>query len=940
MTRNTESPTGIGTQDFDQVRLEQLDLGVQGMTCASCSARVERELAALPGVAKASVNLATERASLRFDPAALQPEAILDSIAESGYTPVVEEHEVGVGGMTCASCSARVERALSKLHGVVQASVNLATERATVRYLPATLSPDEIARAIDDAGYEPRPLTDADVGADADDAHRVQRRAMRRDLWLAAGLTLPVLVLSMGADMIPGLAQLLSAAAPMVVWNGLQALLTTILLFGPGRRFFRPGLIAFRHGSPDMNSLVMTGTSAAWAFSLAALLAPALFPPEARNLYFDSAAVIVTVILLGKYLEEQAKGRTSSAIRKLIGLQAKTARLVRDGAEVEVPVGQVRAGEQLVVRPGERIPVDGEVAEGSSYVDESMLTGEPSPVSKGVGDRVVGATINQHGRLRITATQVGRDTVLAQIVRLVERAQGSKLPIQGLADRVVRVFTPLVLLTASVTFVAWLTLGPPPAITLALVSAVSVLVVACPCAMGLATPAAIMVGSGRAAELGVLYRKGEALETLSRVDTLVFDKTGTLTEGRPRLTELEVPDGDPADALAIAAAVETSSEHPLGTAIVAAAEERGLDLPDIDDFAALPGYGVRARVNGQDVLLGAERLMQRERIPTAALAGQAERLAAAGRTAIYLAVDGRVRALFAVADPLKPQAPALIRALRKRGLRVAMITGDAQRTAEAIARQAGIEEIEAQVLPDGKAAAVERLQRAGRRVAFVGDGINDAPALAQAEVGIALGSGTDIAIEAADVTLTRNDLGGVVTAIEVARRTLRTIRGNLFWAFFYNILLIPLAAGVFYPAFGLHLHPMIAGVAMGFSSLFVVTNSLRLRRLRPVALGEPVASPEDRPFAEPAAASASRTRSDISNPTSTIESHAMQTKIQVTGMSCMHCVGAVTKALQGVPGVDQAEVSLEANQALVTGNADPEAMLAAIKEEGFGAELI
>jgi len=857
MTTDTAPPAAAGTETFKQAQLKPLELGVQGMTCASCSSRVERVLGKLPGVSEASVNLATERASLRFDPAALQPETIVQTITEAGYTPVIEEHEIGVGGMTCAACSARVERALGKLPGVVQASVNLATERATVRYLPEMLSPAGIAQTIAEAGYEPRPLNDEGVGAEAEDAHQDQRRAMRRDLWLAVALTLPVLVLSMGADMIPGLAQRLGAIAPMTVWNGVQALLTTAVLLGPGRRFFRPGLIAFRHLSPDMNSLVMTGTSAAWAYSLAVVLAPSLFPPEARNVYFDSAAVIITVILFGKYLEELAKGRTSSAIKKLIGLQAKTARVLRDGAEVEVPVEQVHASELLVVRPGERIPVDGEVREGSSHVDESMLTGEPLPVAKHAGDRVVGATINQHGVLRITATQVGRDTVLAQIVRLVERAQGSKLPIQGLADRVVRVFTPLVLLTATITFLVWLTLGPPPAITLALVSAVSVLVVACPCAMGLATPAAIMVGSGRAAELGVLYRKGEALETLSHVDMVVFDKTGTLTEGRPRLTDLEAVDGDTASALALAAALETHSEHPLGAAIVAAAKEQGLELADVEDFQALPGYGVQGRVNGRSVQLGAERLLRREQISTEALERQAERLAAAGRTPIYLAVDGEARALLAVADPLKAQAPALIQALRKRGLRVAMITGDAQRTAEAIARQAGIEEIKAQVLPDGKAAAVQELQRAGRRVAFVGDGINDAPALAQAEVGIAVGSGTDIAIEAADVTLTRNDLGGVVTALDVARRTLRTIRGNLFWAFFYNILLIPLAAGVFYPAFGLHLHPMIAGVAMGFSSLFVVSNSLRLRRLRPVALAERAESGPDETLADPMIPSAS-----------------------------------------------------------------------------------
>ena len=834
MTAHSDQPGAAATRD--RVQLNRLDLGVQGMTCASCSARVERALEKLPGIASASVNLATERASLRLDPGAVPLEQVLRTVAETGYTPIVEEHTIGVGGMTCAACSARVERALRKLPGVVEANVNLATERATVRYLPAMLGQAEIARAVSDAGYQPRPLDDAG-GAEGERAQAAEQRAMRRDLWLAIGLSLPVLLLSMGAGMIPGLAAALHALAPPPVWNGLQALLTTAVLLGPGRRFFRPGLAAYRHLSPDMNSLVMTGTGAAWAYSLAVLLAPGLFPPEARGLYFESAAVVVTVILFGKYLEELAKGRTSGAIKKLVGLQAKTARVLRDGAELEVPAAAVQTGDLLVVRPGERIPVDGEVRAGESRVDESMLTGEPVPVAKRAGDRVVGATINQYGLLRIVATEVGRDTVLAQIVRLVERAQGSKLPIQRTADRVVRVFTPLVLLVAALTFAAWLLLGPPSAVSIGLVSAVAVLVVACPCAMGLATPAAIMVGSGRAAELGVLFRKGEALETLSRVDTIVFDKTGTLTEGRPRLTDLETLDGDDDGALAVAAALEAHSEHPLAAAIVASARERGLELPAVGEFTAIPGYGVQAQVAGRRVLVGAERLLRREGIATDALADRSAALAAAGRTAVHLAVDGEPRALLAVADPLKPQAPALIRALRARGLHLAMITGDGQRTAESIARQAGIDEVRGEVLPDAKAAAVEALQRAGRRVAFVGDGINDAPALAQAEVGIALGSGTDIAIESADVTLTRSDLGGVVTALDIARRTLGIIRGNLFWAFAYNTLLIPLATGVFYPAFGLFLHPMAAGLAMGLSSLFVVGNSLRLRRLRPMTLG-------------------------------------------------------------------------------------------------------
>ncbi|MFP4607773.1 MAG: heavy metal translocating P-type ATPase, partial [Thiohalospira sp.] len=584
--------------------MKELDLGIEGMTCASCSSRVERALNNLEGVSEASVNLASERATVRYDPEAVGAERIAETVSDTGYTPLVAEYEIGVGGMTCANCSSRVERKLNKLPGVVAATVNLATERATVRYFPETVSPDAIAETIRRTGYEPRPLEGGAAGEDAEDRRARSLAGLRREVLLAAALTIPVVVLAMGHMLIPGLHGLLAAAAPWPgTWDWAQFALTTLVLAGPGRRFWGPGLTAYRHLSPDMNSLVATGTGAAWLYSTGVLVAPWLFPPEARGLYFESAAVIVTVILFGKYLEEVAKGRTRQAIRKLVGLQAKQARMLRDGVEEEVPVSQVRTGDLLVVRPGERIPVDGRVTEGSSYVDESMLTGEPAPVAKAAGDEVVGATVNQHGVLRLEATQVGGDTVLAQIIRMVERAQGAKLPIQGLADRVVRVFTPAVLAVATLTFLAWLAFGPAPAITLALVSAVAVLVVACPCAMGLATPAAIMVGTGRAAELGVLFRKGEALEALSRVDTAVFDKTGTLTEGRPRLTDLEAS-GDEAEALRLAAAVEAGSEHPLGAAVREAAAERGLEPPEAADFAAVPGHGVRATVDGRAVLVG------------------------------------------------------------------------------------------------------------------------------------------------------------------------------------------------------------------------------------------------------------------------------------------------------------------------------------------------
>ncbi|MCP5414605.1 MAG: copper-translocating P-type ATPase [Chromatiaceae bacterium] len=816
--------------------MKQLDIGIEGMTCASCSSRVERAIGKLAGVVEAPVNLATERASVTYDEAVLSPSVVIDAVRELGYSPLTEEFEIGVGGMTCANCSARVERALNKLPGVLEASVNLATERASVRFAPATLGTDDIARAIEATGYEPRPLEGEDTEAREQAARDDHRRAMRRELMIATLLTIPVFILAMGSHFVPGFHYALLALAPQPVWDWAQALLTTAVIFGPGRRFFRPGWIAYRHLSPDMNSLVMTGTGAAWGYSMLVLLVPAMFPADARNLYFESAAVVLTVILMGKYLEELAKGRTSAAIRKLVGLQAKTARVLRDGVEQETAVARVQTGDIVVIRPGERIPVDGEVAEGESYVDESMLTGEPVPAAKHPGDQVVGGTVNQHGQLRVTATQVGKQTVLAQIIRSVERAQGSKLPIQGLADRVVQVFTPVVIVIAIVTFLAWLALGPDPAITFALVSAVAVLVVACPCAMGLATPAAIMVGSGRAAELGVLYRKGEALETLSHIDTVVFDKTGTLTEGRPRLTDVHTLHGDTNRVLRMAAAAESGSEHPLGLAVVAAAKERGLDLPPLDAFEAIPGYGIRATIEGRRVLIGAMRLMTREQIHVSALGQHAERDAAEGKTPVFIAVDGVAQAVLAIADPLKAEAASMVQALRQRGIQVAMITGDSRKTAAAIARRAGIDQVHAETLPDGKADVVQAMQADGHKLAFVGDGINDAPALAQADVGIAVGSGTDIAIEAADVTLTRGDLSGVITALDVARKTLSTIRSNLFWAFIYNILLIPVATGIFFPWFGVHLNPMVAGLAMGLSSVFVVGNSLRLRRLRSTTL--------------------------------------------------------------------------------------------------------
>jgi Cu+-exporting ATPase len=745
--------------------------------------------------------------------------------------------EMGVRGMTCANCTARVERALRALPGVAEAVVNLATERASVRYDETVLDADQLAQAVTDAGYTPLPLEDREAEEREAQARAEELAGQRRDVILAALLTVPILALAMGPMLVPALEHAMMAPAAARFWEWVQLALGSAVAFGPGRRFFRLGALAFRHGSPDMNSLVMTGVGAAWLYSAVVVVAPEWLPEAARNLYFESAAVVVTLVLMGKYLETLAKGRAGAAIGKLVGLQAKTARVLRAGAETEVPIAEVAVGDLVLVRPGERIPVDGLVRQGESFVDESMLSGEPMPVARRPGDRVVGGTVNQLGVLRVEAREIGARTVLAQIVRMVERAQGSKLPIQRLADRVVEVFTTVVLAIAAATFVLWLAFGPAPAIAMALVSTVAVLVVACPCAMGLATPAAIMVGSGRAAELGVLFRQGEALEALSHVDLVVFDKTGTLTLGRPQVLEIEAAPGrDATELLRLAAGADAGSEHPVAAAIVAAAQARGLALPPAQAFEAIPGHGVRARIEDRQVLVGTARLLEGEGIDAAPGAGAEAALAALGRTAIHVAVDGASWGVIGVADPLKENAAAAVAALRARGLAVAMITGDAQAAARVVGRAAGIDDIEAQVLPAGKAEAIVRRQGAGRKVAFVGDGINDAPALAQADVGIAVASGTEIAIEAADITLTRGDLGALVNAFEIAGRTLATIRANLFWAFFYNALLIPVATGVFYPFWRISMNPMFAGLAMGLSSVFVITNSLRLRRVPPTVL--------------------------------------------------------------------------------------------------------
>ncbi|WP_034383860.1 heavy metal translocating P-type ATPase [Deinococcus sp. YIM 77859] len=815
-----------------------IELGVQGMTCASCVGRVERGLKKVEGVEQASVNLATERATVTYDPAVTTPQALLDKVRDVGYEPVVRQIELGVQGMTCASCVGRVERALKKVDGVVEASVNLATERATVQYLPSSVRPGQLKAAIREAGYE---VLEEQAGLSREDQERAARehevRHLRRQVLFSVVFALPLLLLAMVPMLVPGAEAWLMGTfghRAMTALNWVMLALAAPIQFGPGLRFYRLGWKSLKNRAPDMNALVMIGTTAAFLYSLVATVAPGLFPAGTAHVYYEASGVVITLILLGKYFEAVAKGRSSEAMKKLLSLQAKTARVVRAGQELEVPTDEVLVGDLVSVRPGEKIPVDGEVVQGASFVDESMLTGEPVPVAKQPGAGVVGGSINGNGTLTFRATRVGADTALAQIIRLVETAQGSKPPIQGLADRVVAVFVPVVLGIAALTFLLWLILGGETALSFALITTVAVLIIACPCAMGLATPTSIMVGTGKAAELGVLFKSGRALEGLQDVGVVALDKTGTLTKGKPELTDLlPLPGFERVSVLRWLAAAEEPSEHPLARAIVEAARREGVAVAKPESFAAVPGYGLEARVEGHLVQVGADRYMTRLGLDVQVLAEQVERLGNEGKSPLYVAVDGRLAALVAVADPIKEGSREAVSALHRMGLRVAMITGDHRRTAQAIARQLGIDEVLAEVLPSGKSSAVKDLQTKGHKVAFVGDGINDAPALAQAEVGIAIGTGTDVAVETADVILMSGDLRGVPNALALSRATLRNIKLNLFWAFAYNIVLIPVAAGALYPAFGLLLSPVLAAAAMGFSSVFVLTNALRLRRFRP-----------------------------------------------------------------------------------------------------------
>jgi Cu+-exporting ATPase len=807
---------------------------VEGMSCASCVSSVEKAVAKVPGVDKVSVNLATERADVTFKAAPDMP-AVIDAIRKAGYDVPSGSADLAIEGMSCASCVSKVEKALNAVPGVTRASVNLATERAHVE-LAGQVPLGDLIKAVETAGYEARSLEEARSDAKQEtqsDKRDAEALELKKNVILAAVLTLPVFILEMGSHIVPAVHMFVMDTIGMQNSWYFQFVLTTLVLFGPGMRFFKKGIPALLRAAPDMNSLVVVGTAAAWGFSVVATFWPDILPAGTVNVYFEAAAVIVTLILIGRYLEARAKGRTSAAISRLVGLQAKSARVLRNGDAIDVPLEDVRVGDIVQVRPGEKVPVDGEVIEGSSFVDESMITGEPVPVAKEEGAEVVGGTINKTGAFTFRATKVGRDMVISQIVRMVEDAQADKLPIQAKVDKVTGWFVPAVMAAAVLTFIAWLVIGGTAMMGYALVNAIAVVIIACPCAMGLATPTSIMVGTGRAAEFGVLFRRGDALQTLRDASVIAVDKTGTLTQGKPALAHFAVVDGiDKDEALALVAAVEARSEHPIADAIVTAAKEKGLKLADVSAFESVHGFGLKASVSGREVAIGADRYMAKLGLDVAVFADDASRLGDEGQTPLYAAIDGKLAAIITVADPMKETTPAAIAAMHEQGLKVAMITGDNRRTAQAIAKRLGIDEVVAEVLPDGKVEALKRLSAGGKRIAFVGDGINDAPALASADVGIAIGTGTDIAIESADVVLMSGDLRGVVNAIAISKATIRNISENLFWAFAYNVALIPVAAGILYPFTGTLLSPVLAAGAMALSSIFVLSNALRLRSFK------------------------------------------------------------------------------------------------------------
>ncbi|MEK4244283.1 heavy metal translocating P-type ATPase [Psychrobacillus sp. FSL K6-2684] len=798
--------------------IKQTSYKITGMTCAACSARIEKVINKMEGVEEANVNLALEKSVIKYDPDKVTEEDFEKKIEALGYGVVKEKKEFAITGMTCAACSTRIEKGLNKLEGVSSANVNLALERATVEFNPSDVTINDIIQKVEKLGYGAIIKSEDKESVDYRE-EAIQKQKVK--FIVSAILSLPLLWTMVGHFSFTSFIYM-----PEFLMNPwVQMVLATPVQFIIGRQFYVSAYKALRNGSANMDVLVVLGTSAAYFYSVYQAIITA-GEHHAANLYFETSAVLITLILLGKLFEAKAKGRSSEAIKKLMGLQAKTALVIRDGAELVIPIEEVLVGDTILVKPGEKIPVDGEVIAGNSAVDESMLTGESIPVDKVTGDSLFGSTINKNGSIKMKATKIGRDTALAQIIKVVEDAQGSKAPIQRLADKISGIFVPIVVGIAIVTFLVWFLVVEPGEITPALEALIAVLVIACPCALGLATPTSIMAGSGRAAEFGILFKGGEHLETTHHIDTVVVDKTGTVTYGKPKLTDVLMEEGmKESDFLAYIGAAERQSEHPLAEAIVDGIKERGITLLEVTSFEAIPGYGVKAVVNEQEVLVGTKKLMNQNNINIAAILKRMEELEGQGKTAMLATINGKFVGMIAVADTIKESSLQAIKRLKEMNIDVMMITGDNQLTATAIGKQAGIDQVIAEVLPEGKAAEIKKLQSSGKKVAMVGDGINDAPALAVADIGMAIGTGTDVAMEAADITLIRGDLNSIADAIIMSRKTMRNIKQNLFWAFAYNTLGIPIAA------VGL-LAPWVAGAAMAFSSVSVVLNALRLQRVK------------------------------------------------------------------------------------------------------------
>jgi Cu+-exporting ATPase len=825
----TSATTGFNPQ----MTLTRIELPVSGMPLKEHSTHLESTLRTLDGVSEVKVNLTTNRLEVQYDAGKVNVSQLVGAVKSIGFQVGGANVKIGIENLRCASCVKFIEDELKSTQGVLNATVNIATQEATVDYLPQNTTLAELNKAIETWGYKPRTaLSDAPVDKQ-EEAHAREYSRLMKMFWFAAIVSLPVLLFAY-PQYVPVIRDL---SMETIRWSWiLSAVATLPVLFYSGYDFFTGAWAAFKHRSANMNTLIALGTGAAWLYSTFAILFPSVFPEGTSEPFYDVVAVVIALVVLGQALELRAKGQSSSAIKKLLGLQAKTARVVRDGKEMDIPVEEVLVGDLIQVRPGEKVPVDGVIVEGSSAVDESMLTGESLPVSKKMGDEVIGATINKTGAFKFRTTKVGKDTALAQIVKMVQDAQNSKAPIARLADTISGYFVPIVMILAVWTFVIWFVIGPQPQLVYALVTSVTVLIIACPCALGLATPMSLMVGIGKGAENGILIRSGEALQTARAIQIVVLDKTGTITKGKPELTDVILSEQSSVGSdqlLKLASSVEKVSEHPLAQAIVDGAQARKLELVEVKDFEAIPGHGVSAKVEDKNILIGNLKLMNRENIALGSLEERSKSLADDGKTPMFISIDGKAAGIIAVADTVKEDSAEAIKALQSMGIEVVMITGDNRRTAEAIARKVGVARVLAEVLPEDKAKNIQQLQAEGKQVAMVGDGINDAPALAQADVGLAIGTGTDVAIEASDITLIKGSLKGVVTAIEVSRATMTNIYQNLVGAFFYNVLGIPVAMGLLFPFFGLLLSPLIAGAAMAFSSVTVVGNANRLRGFKP-----------------------------------------------------------------------------------------------------------